>query len=391
MGAWKTFAPLAVDTFLVALTSITWREAWKYGERAYRYCQHDAGHAIGALRVAAALLGWRLRLLNRWSDGDLVRLLGLDRSDDFLDAEREEPVCLAVVTAGDVEPWLERDPEPLVSAAAGASWHGTANLLSRSHVEWPAINEVAAAARYQGGSLETPTPLGVARLDIEEARADVPVELARRIILMRRSAVAFDAVSRLSLTALLSMLSRVQPNGPPWDAMGWPPQVHLALFVHRVDGLVPGIYAYMRDDIAGDEWKKSMRPEFLWEPKAPSLFLLAPVDVREAAMQVSCNQEIAGDGFLSLGMLARFDASLTDRGDWFYRRLFWECGLIGQVLYLAAEAAGVRSTGIGCFFDDPVHEMLGLSGHAWQSLYHFSIGMPVDDRRLTTKPGYDWD
>ena len=35
-----------------------------------------------------------------------------------------------------------------------------------------------------------------------------------------------------------------------------------------------------------------------------------------------------------------------------YRRLFWECGLIGQVLYLEAEAAGVRGTGIGCFYDD---------------------------------------
>jgi len=27
--------------------------------------------------------------------------------------------------------------------------------------------------------------------------------------------------------------------------------------------------------------------------------------------------------------------------------------MIGQVLYLEAEAQGVRATGIGCFFDDP--------------------------------------
>ena len=31
--------------FDVALTSIAWREAWKYGERAFRYCNHDVGHA----------------------------------------------------------------------------------------------------------------------------------------------------------------------------------------------------------------------------------------------------------------------------------------------------------------------------------------------------------
>ena len=63
-----------------------------------------------------------------------------------------------------------------------------------------------------------------------------------------------------------------------------------------------------------------------------------------------------------------------ERGDWCYRRLFWECGLIGQVLYLEAEAAGAGGTGIGCFYDDPVHDTLGLTGHAWQSLYHFTRG-----------------
>ena len=31
------------------LTSIAWREAWKYRDRAYRYCLHDIGHAWQAL------------------------------------------------------------------------------------------------------------------------------------------------------------------------------------------------------------------------------------------------------------------------------------------------------------------------------------------------------
>ena len=40
--------------FLLGLASVYWREAWKYGERAFRYCQHDVGHAIGTVRIAAA-------------------------------------------------------------------------------------------------------------------------------------------------------------------------------------------------------------------------------------------------------------------------------------------------------------------------------------------------
>ena len=90
-------------------------------------------------------------------------------------------------------------------------------------------------------------------------------------------------------------------------------------------------------------------------------------------------------------MIARVDSALAEHGECFYRHLFWEAGVLGQVLYLEAEAAGARATGIGCYFDDPVHDFLGLPPTGdWQSLYHFSMGLPVDDGRLTTEPGYEW-
>ena len=87
-------------------------------------------------------------------------------------------------------------------------------------------------------------------------------------------------------------------------------------------------------------------------------------------------------------MLAEFEGSIRERGAWHYRRLFWESGMVGQVLYLEAESAGLRGTGIGCFFDDAMHELLGLSGKRFQSLYHFTVGKPVEDLRLTTLPPY---
>ena len=59
-------------------------------------------------------------------------------------------------------------------------------------------------------------------------------------------------------------------------------------------------------------------------------------------------------------------------------------GLVGQVLYLEAEAAGVRGTGIGCYFDDAFHEILGLRDTQLQSLYHFTIGGAIEDTRLRT-------
>ena len=65
-----------------------------------------------------------------------------------------------------------------------------------------------------------------------------------------------------------------------------------------------------------------------------------------------------------------------------------EAGIIGQVLYLEAEAHGLRGTGIGCYFDDAVHDLLGLKDDSFQSMYHFTVGMPIEDDRLTTLPPY---
>jgi hypothetical protein len=87
-------------------------------------------------------------------------------------------------------------------------------------------------------------------------------------------------------------------------------------------------------------------------------------------------------------MLARIEPALREHGPWYYRRLHWETGLIGQVLYLEAEAAGVRSTGIGCFFDDATHDVFGLRGRAFQTLYHFTVGGALEDTRLSTLPPY---
>ena len=89
------------QAFLVGLASVHWREAWKYGERAFRYCQHDVGHAIGAVRIAAATLGWSALVLDGVADDTIEALLGLDRGADFDGAERESAELVMAVWPGD--------------------------------------------------------------------------------------------------------------------------------------------------------------------------------------------------------------------------------------------------------------------------------------------------
>jgi len=124
--------------FLIGITSIHWREAWKYGMRAWRYCQHDCGHAIAAVAYAAAALGWQTRMISSISDGVLAGLLGLDRDRDFTDAESEAPDALLWIGDPEAQP----DVEKLRVAMRGATWQGRANRLSEGHVKWADIDEV---------------------------------------------------------------------------------------------------------------------------------------------------------------------------------------------------------------------------------------------------------
>ena len=205
--------------------------------------------------------------------------------------------------------------------------------------------------------------------------------------------VFYGIMARLTPTTLPASEPPRLPRSLPFDALPWPPHVSLALFVHRVQRLTPGVYLLVRDPRHEASLRGSLRTEFLWQrpegcPAGVNLWLLQEADCRRAARAISCHQDIAADGVFSLGMLAEFEPVLHGAGPWFYPRLFWETGLIGQVLYLEAEAAGIRGTGIGCFFDDAMHDVLGIRDRSWQSLYHFTVGGPVDDPRLQTIPPY---
>jgi SagB-type dehydrogenase family enzyme len=388
---------LAGDVLLIGLTSIHWREAWKYGERAFRYCQHDLGHALAAVSFAAALVGWRAALQCEWSHDDLASLTGVDRDSDYVDAEREEPGALLLLTpaaGGRVGPV---DRRRLLADISAGEWTGRANQLSEDHVQWTFIDEAAAATRWDHAAVSSALDCPASpALSVAPASPAPPVtpSFPARIIMQRRSAVALDARSSWSRERFNAMLARVLPgDAAPWHVLWWSPFVHLALFVHRVDDLEPGLYLFLREPGSGDRLLAALGRTFSAERVIPGLPLvrLASGDCRALARRVSCDQDIAADGFFSLGMIAEFDAALAMYGEAFYRNLFWETGVIGQALYLEAEAAGVRGTGIGCFYDDAVHHVLGLTGHTFQSLYHFTIGIPVEDSRLTTSPGYAWE
>ncbi|MEQ1530008.1 MAG: nitroreductase family protein, partial [Methylococcales bacterium] len=311
--------PAAAELY-IGLSSIHWREAWKYGERAFRYCQHDIGHALAGLSYVAASLGWSIELLSECADADIAAWLGLDRHDEFVKEEHEaaDLFCRVHTDRHIAKPF---DANMLSQLLSTADWFGKAERLSGRHFyRWPIIDEVSAhalkpkteAERWQAANIKLPAPsqnLSTGRL-----------------FRQRRSAQHFNGKAEaLPLADFQRMLLALLPNSkPPYSAWNWPAQVHLFIFVHRVEGLQPGLYLLARDHQAIPELQQAFSTDFIWQAiEAPcKLYLLTPGNVRQAAKTLSCHQPIASDSAFSLGMLARFSDHIAAEA-WRYRRLFW--------------------------------------------------------------------
>ena len=366
---------------LIGLSSIHWREAWKYGERAYRYCQHDVGHAIAGLAMAAAGLGWHLRALWSIDDAAAARLLALPTSEG---PEAEHPDLL--LFAGPRLP----TSDPVVPEALTHTTDGVANELSAEHQSWPILDRVTRACER----LRSPARASIEPPPASPEPAPSGASL-HHVLRTRRSAVALDGETRLTREAWLRMLARTlpRPEHAPFAALLERPRVHLLVFVHRVDGIDPGLYLLLRDPARREHIAAAMHEGFKWaevdsgELRLP-LWRLEQVDTRQAAALVSCRQAIAADGAFAVSMLAELEPALREGGAWMYRHLHWEAGAIGQVLYLEAEAAGRRGTGIGCFFDDGVAQITGVSDDSLAAIYHFTVGGPVEDERLSVLEAY---
>lgn len=387
---------LPTDSLLISLTSIYWRESWKYGERAFRYCHHDVGHAIGAVTFAAAALGWKTKVINSVTDDELITLLGLRQQED---AEAEHPDCLLAIfpSAKDItptDPFINLPPA-LLERLNAIGFDGGPNKLSDYHHDWPIIERVAEACHADNQFHWHPNRYSSIG-DNHKTEFDIDRQVsARRIIRGRRSALAMDGRSTISKDTFYTMMAHVSPHMSKSvaEVLPWQACISLAIFIHRVDDLPAGIYLLVRNPDHESSLKLSLHPEFRWSkpehcPETLPFYMLQEIDIRDAAKIISCHQDIASDGAYALGMLADFNESLDKYGPLFYPRMFWETGLIGQILYLDAEAAGIRSTGIGCFFDDAMHDVLGIHDHSWQSLYHFTVGAPVDDPRIQPLPAY---
>jgi SagB-type dehydrogenase family enzyme len=341
--------PSSSAPIVFLLTSIAWREAWKYRDRAYRYCLHDIGHAWQSLLLAARAMGCDSSAIGDYEDDLIASSCRLN--------EDEWPM-LVVELHGASIPTHEPD------TGAPVWYGGRANRLSRERIAYPRIEAIHQSTKFKtriGRCMSTIHPAPVRRGEIKlppPAVSSLPFGDAAR---KRRSALDFvGGVQSMSLSQLSGILAVTsQSFFADFAATCF---IQLYLYVHRVDGLAPGVYRF-------------------W-PESAELERIRSGDQRVAAAGLSLGQDLAGNACVTFSMIGDFDRAVRAHGDRGYRYVHFQAGAIGQRLYLAAEALGLGATGIGAFYDEEVHRYLNLAPEHGQVVYHFAIGYPVVDERL---------
>ncbi len=328
---------------IVALTSIFWREAWKYRDRAYRYCCHDMGHAIMSLLLSARALGLSGGAITHFCDARLTDALGLNDSD-------EAPMAFLIfpepATRGQLPSASMQEPSGVPNSLSAEEIPYNLLLgMHRSTILTDPIGPVPSILMPQHLVKNADTPSN--HFPPDPAR-DAPLGPTVR---RRRSALDFDTrtswMAREELEQLLDFASR------DWRA-DWRGNfnemaaqhregadfVELYLYIHRVQDCEPGVY----------RWDKLNR----------KLEQLHRGNVERVAAFLSLEQPLAGNACFAVSMIADLAGAARIFGNRGYRYVHFEAGAIGQRLYVGAESLGWNATGIGAFYDDDVHRYLGF-------------------------------
>jgi len=330
-GVFDAILPPDAALAIIA-TAVFARSGHKYGDRTYRYVLADLGHLLENLRASAAALQLPLVFAAAFDESRLAQALQIDERDEGVLAllwlrEPGSEAAAAPEAAATPAP----APAPAAPPAAPTSLamteavHRATSLRAplRAAVPAPAAAQAVAAAQPPG------TALAPARLQADDV---LPLIAARRSVRRYRS-------EPVPLQALSDLMAAVQRHaGVLSGAVG----VHVVS--HAVQGLAEAVWRY-------DGLHHVLRP-------SPAAAPVRRARTRAAAL----DQDAAGDAAAVLVLTIARAAIARDpdgaaRG---YRHAFLEAGLMGERLYLQAQALGLGVCAVGAFYDDEATALIGI-------------------------------
>lgn len=338
----------------VILSSVAWRNAWKYGPRSYRHWFWDGGALCANLLAVSMAEGLSPRVLMGFVDSEVNALIG---------SEVAKEAALAIVVLRGVQassPGSHPPVEPIKYKTMS---------YSRREAEYPEIVEA-----YHTSCLRTQEE--VERWRGEVAGMQFPSQRSASSPTSRRHSRARPLGETILLRGSTRRFSRTPIGGDvlravtevlvhPIDAdfmpRGGVTLLERFLIVNALDGTAPGSY--------------------LHEPSG-GLLNLRLGDFRRIAGYLCLEQELGSDAALVLFLMTRLESVLRALGNRGYRAAQFEAGIRVGLVYLASYSLGVGATGL-TFYDDDVREFFSPASEGMENMMTVAVGNPS----YKSKPG----
>jgi SagB-type dehydrogenase family enzyme len=346
-------AAIAQASAVMVVTSVFWRNAWKYAARAYRHTYWDIGTMLPNTLAVAAASDLPARLVLGFADEAIAELLGLD-------LDREAPIALIALGHDETAP----------SAPPISPLHLPTAPYSVREIDYPLIRrthratllpsgEDAAAWRQRTLLPLQPAPRAALVPLPAVDMADLPTEPIEAVIRRRGSSRRFARES-ITLEQLSTLLDRTT-RGVPSDALGpeGVPFNQIALIVNAVDGLAPGTYIYHPESHALEPMR-----------------LMSVAEARQLAYFLALEQDLGGDAAVNMYFLSDLDPVLATFGNRGYRLAQLGGALVAGKMYLAAYALGLGASGL-TFYDQPVTDAFSPHAVGRRVMFLIAIGVPA--------------
>ncbi len=375
----------------IAITSVFYRSAWRYQDRAYRRIFLDTGHLLGNVELASSIEDYQASLIGGFVDDAVNELLFLDKQVEgaiaivpILDLQDEEHIGRGQES---------REPLEIIKRSQDSSRGLMTALPSATAFSYPKLsdgellgflhqatqitekpNTQKFKKQLEGKQSEEKNQASEIDLDkynfpfctkvntaIESIHWGDDLELLENTILQRRSTREYCGV-KLELAELKAILDfTYQPQHYTDQGIdGNPDYFDLSLIetfvaVTGVEDLEEGCYYYA--------------------PKSQELRQIRFKNFRDELHYLCLGQELGRDAGAVIFHTADLKKAVEKYGDRVYRYLHMDAGHLGQRLNLAAIGLGVGVSGIAGFFDDLVNEVLGIPSDE-AVLYITTLGRP---------------
>lgn len=336
-------------------TAISWRSAWKYRARAYRYHYWDCGMILANAILLANAHGLSYEVVAGFVDEEVNRLLGIDGSREL---------ALALFPVG-----FAQEPGPRPAAIASDRVPEIAPFvlpLSESEVEYPSIEEMHRASSLAAGQVEqwrrseqparNERESGAVSLSLGGAYStETPRETLEDVIVRRASTRRF-AKKPLPFGDLSIILDRAA-SGIRAD------------FLHAADEQLNEIYAIVNrvSDVSSGSYYLNRRDR--------SLNTLKTGDFAGEAGHLVLDQELGGDASATLFFMVGLDGILARFGNRGYRVAQLESGILGGKVYIASYAMRRGATGL-TFYDDDVTAFFSPRAKGMSCTMAMAVGIP---------------